>query len=202
MTVYMGKELGLERIQYEVLVLMINNLNTALTAQDALWSTLDADMATLRGVDPIIVTSDHVLPENFYPGHKPSLIEAPTDKYPNICVMAWNSGESSDQGDQYEGNLIDVYIEAMVIDGPFPQAQEFDPTAEDRVNKKVQRMTEAIHNVMISNRTLGGITFEISDSPRVVLTECLRRRAIKGHGEDYYWQMVRFDYSINKISAY
>jgi hypothetical protein len=63
-------------------------------------------------------------------------------------------------------------------------------------------MLEAIHNVMVSNRDLGGFVFEVGTPPRSQVSECFRRRAEKGHGQDYYWQMVRLEYTVNKVSAF
>lgn len=202
MSVLFGKEIGLERIAREALVLLVNNLNTELEAEDAKWVQLDKDLAAELGIKPVSCISNKVKNENFYMGHRPSLIEAPVEKYPNVCAMAYRSAKSGDQGDQYEGHQIRLYIEAMVVDGPYAQAQELDRKGEDLVNRKVQRMTEAIHNVMVSNRTLGGIVLELHDVPSAEVSECFRRRQTKGHGNDYYWQMVRLDYNVNKISAY
>jgi hypothetical protein len=203
MAVLTGKELGLERIAREIQILLINNLNTALDVEDAKWTTLDQELNEALLIPYVKCTSDHVETKNFYVGHKPSLIEAPVE-YPNVSVMAYQNVPSRDQGDQYEGNTITAFIESMVIEGPYPQEPDgaFNREAEDVVNRKVQRMLEAIHNVIVSNRTLGGIVFEITGPPTVIVTECLRRREGPGSGPDYYWQMVRLEYTVNKISAY
>lgn len=203
MSLLLGHEIGMERVTREVIVLLTNNLGAALDTEDAKWVTLDQQLATLLHTDYVKCVSDKPSPENFHPGHRPSLIEAPIEGFPNVSAMAYQSLASSDIGDQYEGSKITLFIEAMVIDGPYdPQTTGFQVQGEDLVNRKVQRMAEAIHNVMISNRTLGGIVFEINDVPIVLVTECMRRREDLGHGADYFWQMVRFEYRINKISAY
>lgn len=203
MTVLLGHEIGMERIAREVIVLLSDNLSAALDAEDAKWATLDQQLAAKLQVEYSSCVSNKVKASNFYPGHRPSLIEASIDKYPNVSAMAYQSVSSTDVGDQYEGSKITLFIESMVIDGPYEsQTTGFSPKGEDLINRKVQRMSEAIHNVMISNRTLGGIIFEISDTPLVMVTECMRRREGLGTGADYYWQMVRFEYKINKISAF
>lgn len=203
MSVLLGDELGLERFAREVLILMIDNLETELGVQDAKWVTLDQELAVKLQMDYVPCNSDPVLPRNFVMGHKPSLIEAPIEKYPNLAVMSYESFPSPDQGDQYFGVTNTLFIESMVIDGPYDQGSPgvFDEYGEDLVNKKVQRMNEAIHAIICANRTLGGYAFEITNPPRSRISDCFRRRDINS-GADYYWQMTRLEYNINKIAAY
>jgi hypothetical protein len=203
MTLLLGAEIGLERISHAAIVLLMANLETELTNEDAKWDTLDQDFALLRGVDYVGCTSDVPLSENFYKGHRPSLIEAPPSRYPNVAAIAYRSVKSTDQGDQYYGHAISLGIEAMVIDGPYPQNADgsFDTDGEDLINRKSTRMMEAINAVFVKNRTMGGIIEEINDPPSTLVSECMRKRGEKGHNDVYYWQLCRLDYTIPKVSS-
>lgn len=205
MSVLVGSELGTERLAQETLLLLVQNLNTALGVEDAKWTTLDKDFSRELHIPGVVCNSDKVDNRDFYKGHRPSLIEAPIDRYPNVSVMSYHSEPSGDQGDQYEGQRIRIFIEAICIDGPYDQNTDgsvFDRNGEDLVNKKTQRMAEAIHAVLIDQRTLGGYAFEIGPPPTVDWSDCMRRRESKGTGQDYYWQMVKLEYTLNKISSY
>lgn len=202
MSVLLGPEIGTERLAREVLVLLIDNLPAALVAEDLKWVTLDSGLATKQGILPTVCTSDQVTSDHFYMGHRPSLIEANIDAYPNVSVMSYRANPSIDQGDQYDGFSVTVYIEAIVIDGPKDQQSPgFDREAEDLVNRKSQRMGEAIHQVMVDNQTLAGYSFQLDTPPTLLITDCFRRRELTSHGDDFYWQMVRLEYTFSKVSS-
>lgn len=203
MALLLGKEIGTERIAYQTLLLLISGLNTALAAEDAKWSTLDLALAQALEIDYIPCTSNQVLKPHYYLGHRPSLIEASITEYPNVAVMADQAMPSSDQGEGYEGFQVRLWIEAMVIDGPYdPQVKGYERDGEDLCNRKSQRMMEAIHNVLVSNRNLTGIVEEITDPPRAFVSDCLVRSEDTSYGSDYFWQMARLEYVVRKVSAY
>lgn len=201
MSVLLGSEVGKERVAREALILLRNNLNDSLVEEDAKWETLDKELAQQLKIPYTKCVSNKVSPNNFYMGHRPSLIESSVDKYPNVAVMTYRGSASQDRGDHYVGYQLTMFIEAMVIDGPYKNNPNFERTGEDLVNRKVQRMEEAIHNVMLSNLTLNGIVDEISSAPNILTTECFRRREETSNGSDFYWQMTRLEYGINKISS-
>lgn len=203
MATLLGKEIGSERIGYETLLLLINNLNDALEAEDVKWNTLDQSLAQAIEIDWIPCTSNPIKKHNFYLGHRPSLIEASIHEYPNVSVMADQAMPSSDQGDWYEGFQIRLWIEAMVIDGPYDQKMKgYERAGEDLCNRKAQRVMEALHNVLVSNRTLSGIIEPITDPPRAFLSNCIVRSEDTSYGSDYFWQMARLEYIVKKVSAY
>ncbi len=203
MAVLFGKEIGTERIAYEALMLLANNLNAAVDVEDAKWTALDQALATKLTIESVPCVSNNVEAKNFFLGHRPSLIEASVEGYPNVSVMADQAMPSADQGDQYEGWQIRLWIEAMVIDGPYdPLFEGYERKGEDLCNRKAQRMIEAVHNVIVSNRTLNGVVEEISDPPRAFLSNCFVRSDETSHGSDYFWQMVRLEYVVRKIAAY
>lgn len=204
-TLLIGKELGIERIAREISVILINNINAELLVEDAKWNTLDSDLAVLRGVPYVPCVSNPVSAKNIHVGHKPSLIKAPVENYPNISVMSYAVNNSPFSPiDQGEINSVTTFIETMVLDGPYPKEDSSDyfiEKAEELVNRKIQRMVEAIHSVIFTRPTLNGLVLGIQKPPRVVITECLiRHETTMDNNNDYYWQMARLEYNINKDS--
>lgn len=197
------KGIGHERITREMLIVMVDNLNTQLGVEDAKWTTLDAELAQKLEIEYVPCLSNKVEKPNFYFGHRPSLIEAPVISYPNVSVYTNRTVASADQGDHMEGFQISVGIEAMCIAGPYQQLHSgFMREGEDLVNKRTQRMAESIHAVVLANRTLTGLVAPIGTPPRVDFSEVFtRNEGIGGQGAMYYWQMVRLEYFVNKVSS-
>lgn len=203
MSILAGTEIGMERIAREALVTLVNELNDAIDVEDAKWASLDAELANKLGLPFRPCKTNHVRKDNFYMGHRPSLIEADFDYYPNVAVMIASAVKGADPLDQLESNRLTMWIEAMAVDGPYTQKHKnFEREAEDLVNRKVQRMAEAIHAVLNSNRTFGGVIFEIEGISNASVSNCERRRNPGGSGDEFYWQMLRLEYTINKISLY
>lgn len=202
MPLLLDKGIGLERISRELLIILASALNAALDVEDAKWQTLDSQLATTLGIDYVPCLSDKLVNHNFYFGHRPSLVEAPIANYPNVSVYANQASPSNDQGDHSEGYLINVGVEAMCIEGPYQQIiTGFNRTGEDLVNKKIQRMMESIHAVVLANKTFNGLIPSIDSPPRVQFSEPMLRRENTSYGADYYWQMVRVEYFIKKVSS-
>lgn len=200
MPLLLGNELGNERIYREALVILAGSLNAELSVQDAKWTTLDKDLAALLQIEYVACTSDKVQPQNFYPGHIPSLIMAPVSAYPNVSVMSDQVVPAPVFGsDHYNGARLPLIIESIVLDGPYTSDDDFHRNGEELVNKKVQRMAEAIHAVIGDNPTLNGLVMPIVDEPRVIFSECFRRSESTSYGADYYWQGVNMTYQVDKV---
>src|SRR4051794_38356702 len=158
MTLVDTTEIGMERIAREGLIVLIETLNDELPNQDAKWAPLDEELATLRGVPYEPIVNELVAPENFYPGHRPSLIKAPIDKYPNVSVMADRAGQAQDDNiDQ-----ISIYNDALVI-----ELMAKSSTSEEEVNSLARRMAEAVNICLMSSRTLRGVVNEFQGVPTV-----------------------------------
>lgn len=192
-TMVSSSTLGLERVARECLIMLMDVLNDELPAQDAAWAELDEDLATRQGIPYVPLTLEPVEPNNFYLGHRPSLIEAPVDKYPNVSVMADRAGPSEsdsmfDHGSEYDLRL---YIELMVR----------SLTSEEEVNARVQRMADAVNICMMSNRTLRGVVTEIDTSPTIAFTEVFIRKERPEYGREWFWQGARLEYVVTKMAS-
>lgn len=198
MAVFEAAEIGMEKIARETALLLIEHINDNIDDIDSLWNTLDQDLATQQGVPYEPCTSDHVRPDKIHVGHRPSFIESDEANYPNLCVMSYESGAGPYRNfDQGEDTSITFYIEGMVKDGPYQPEDPFLEKGEVLVNKKVQRMVEAVHRILSANRTLNGLIDGFEGSPRVTVSDCLRRTNSTEAGTyDFYWSMFRIEYTV------
>jgi hypothetical protein len=181
--------LGLERVARECLIVLMETLNDELPAQDAIWAPLDEDLATRRGVVYEPVTLEPVEIQNFSLGHRPSLIEAPVEGYPNVSVMADRAGQSPyDEIDQMNNYQLRLFIECMVK----------SLKGEEEVNARVQRMTDAVNVCVMSNPTLRGVVYGIDGEPEIQFTEVFPRKERTSYGAEWFWQGSRIEYTVLK----
>lgn len=184
--------IGLEMIARQGLIVLMETLNDELVTQEEIWKPRDEELAEKRGIDFAEITLEPVQPENFYPGHKPSLIEAPLDGYPNVTVEADAAGPStSDLLDQAATYGVSLYVEFMVK----------SVESEEEVSARAQRMLDAINVCMLSNRTLRGVVLEIGDTPNVAVADVFVRKAETSYGDKWFWRGGRLEYAVEKIAA-
>ena len=154
--------------------------------------TSDAEIALLRGQDYVPTVLEPVEPVNFYEGHRPSLINATIEKYPNCSVMANQATPAAldliDQADAYRCNL---FVELMVktIDN------------EETVNRRVQRMAEAVNITMMSDQSLGGVVTAFDGPPVVVVGDVFVRKEKTSYGAEWLWQGARLEYVVRKEAS-
>lgn len=193
-------ELGLERIQRAALLLMVQNLSTAIAAQNTVWSARDATFYSAMGRANPGITVENIAPDNMYPGTIPSLIDAPIENYPNLCSLAYigtPQPSNDDWGEMYSVSLI---IEVMVK----------SIKSEEEVNARIQRTLEAVNSVLKSNdnRRLPegndgeNLVTQISRVPLKTIGEVF----VKHQGTDpnarWYHQGGSLTYQVDKFSRY
>jgi hypothetical protein len=84
-------------------------------------------------------------PENFYEGHRPSLIRAPIDKYPNVARRGLSVQRrilNLPERPHGQFNVL-LYVEIM--------CKSIDD--EETVNKRIVRTVEAVNAVMTDDKT-------------------------------------------------
>lgn len=185
---------GLEEMQRAALIQLFDGINDALDAQESFMADRDAEFAAALGRDYVALELEHVLPENFYTGHVPSLIKAPIDKYPNVCAMTTQATpapgtETIDQGEAYRMIL---YVEVM--------AKSMVSSSE--VNSRVARMAEAANACIMRDSTLGGRIFGFETAPTVLLGDVFARREKTSYGPEWFWQGARMEYTVRKEAGY
>lgn len=192
---------GLETVQIEAFAVLFRDLNTALAQIEAIGQNVrDARISEIIGSPVPATTLEQVdsTPRidspggNFYLGHRASLINAPITQYPNVSVISDDStnfpAAEWDQGNAFRNRL---RVEIMVK----------SEAGEDEVNKRVQRMTDAVNAALMASRDLTGAVGGELTMTRTFIGNVFPRKADTSYGENWYWQGARLDYSITKVAA-
>jgi hypothetical protein len=182
----------LERLQRAGLLLLVKNLNAMIDAINAEWATRDTDFFTAIGRPRQAVVVEHVAPEHFYPGHKPSLMQSPIENYPNCSVMAYQANARSggdDHGQQFDLRFAAEILVRSIVD-------------EEECNCRIQRTVDAVHRVMLTDRTLGGAFHHPwEDFPAVtnISDVFVRYSDENGRGDRWYWQGGRLEFVMREF---
>lgn len=205
MSEIIDKGLGLERLQREAFLALFKQVNNEQAQLNQAWAELDTLLAqeTEREFDPIVLEPVEVF--NFHMGHRPSLVEAPIQRYPNISVMAYQSRpEGAGQIDQMANISNRLFIECMVkspqYEDSLEEVSEGQIESERVVNARIQRLTDAVNNVIQSNRTLNGTVSGIGQHPSVLISDVFVRGEHTSYGQKWLWQGSRLEYEISKLS--
>lgn len=182
---------GMERVEREALIVLLETVNDALPAQIALWEELDQHLADMRGIDYEPTNLEPIPAEHFHQGYKPSLINADIEEYPNIAVICDDAGpsggrEETDQIDNYGLRLI---VEVMV------KADD-----EELCNRRIKRTADAVNICMMSNPTLRGTIHGFESTPSINLSEVFLRKEETSYGPEWCWQGARIEYTVRKES--
>jgi hypothetical protein len=192
---------GQEEIARAMLLQLVDDLPAAITAEAAAWASRDTALEAIlqQGID-LPVAVEQIPTNRMYLGHRPSLIDASVDYYPNLAVMVDGSSQGVDAAlDQVFSIRCTAFVEVMVKAGPYDQ-EDKTGVGEDLVNRRIQRTANAIVNVFnTGQRTLGGLVEEIADPASVRISDVFVRREEKARGPRWFWQGARIDYPVLKI---
>ena len=186
--------IGLEAIQREAFYVLFSGFNNALIQVENFMADSDTKFYATTGRTPPPASIDPVIPDNFHEGHRPSLISAPIDAYPNCCAYVMTAVPAP------ENNLLDhtetyndlLIVELMVRANP--------SEGEDIVNRRCVRSLEAAHLAIMSNKTLNGIVSSIDSAPSVERSEVFTRKERTSYGQEWYWQAGKLEYVVTKDS--
>ncbi len=192
---------GLERLQREVLICLHAGINDEIQVQEDYWDPLDEEYANIfqTRYDPVAI--ERIDSQNFYDGHRPSLIDAPITLFPNVSAMAFQAdpggvGSGTDQAEEF---LRRLYIEIMCKSSPAPADL---PGYEQQVNRRIQRTTDAALTVLMKNRRLNQTVFPLGITPSVRITEVFAGRIDKGSGDRFLWQGSRIELRSGKLTGW
>jgi hypothetical protein len=184
--------IGIEAIQRAAFVQLYHGLNDAIGRANAFMSHSDQEIAVLTSREYFETNLESVDESNFYEGHRPSLINAPIDRYPNCSVMVNQATPAAldlvDQADAYRCNL---FVEVMVK----------GIEDEEEVNRRVHRMVEAANMVMMSDQTLGGVVNSFDAPPVAIIGDLFTRKEKTSYGSQWLWQGARVEYGIRKEAS-
>lgn len=181
--------IGLEIIQREITLVLFDNLNDEISAQETLWELRDKTWNKATGQDIGGTSLEKVKSENFHSGHRPSLIEKlPKENYPNISVMVYTGRPTNMSIDQATNFQIRTDIEIMCK----------SVKSESEVDRRIHRTAEAVHQVLARNESLNKTSIGWENDPTVQITDIFKRREEKGGGKDWYWQAARISYYLTR----
>lgn len=181
--------LGPEFIQRAALFHLFDNLNDALAEIETTMQLYDTEFDTRLSRTTDITVVELIAEENFYEGHRPSLIKAPIDKYPNCAVMVARATPAPDNAlfDQQDSFSEVLSVEIMVK----------SQSSEDEVDRRCKRTVEAVHLTMKRDQTLGGAITGF-DSPSVIFGDVFTRKERTAYGDEWFWQGARLEYPVRK----
>lgn len=187
MSVLNESGVGLELIQLETTKILFENLNKELSVQESKWESRDKEWNRLTGQLPIKTELEHIQPENFHSGHRPSLIETSPERYPNVSVMAYRANPIDGVFDQLSNFNVIIDIETMV-----------KGQSEIEVDRRNHRTVEAVHQVLTRNESLNGTSKGFDNDPLVQLSDIFIRDSQTSHGEKLFWAGARVRYNITR----
>lgn|SRR5574342_622580 len=186
----LSTRLGTEAIQRAAVVVLFDHLNDKIAVMNETWAIEDDIYwaALNRGNEEWFVESFD--DKNFYAGTIPSLINAPIEKYPNLCAICYIAnppGSTDDTGEFYNDLLaIEVMVKSI--------------NSEEEVNSRIQKTLDAIHLTFMDsheNRTLNNTILPLN-APRQTIGDVFIRREKTSVGEKWFWQGGVLEYTLQK----
>lgn len=195
---YTGR-LSMELVQREALVVLFDGLNDMITSMNATWQAEDDALLTALGRGNATWTVEQIANENFYPGTIPSLITAPIEKYPNVCVVCYTANPKISADDLGENYTHVLAVEIMVKSGRFDSNASLTDGIfyEQEVNSRIHKTLDAAHLTLLANRHLNNSIPELP-APNVTVGDLFARREQNGQGERWYWQGGSLIYNLDK----
>lgn len=186
--------IGLEEVQRKAFYVLFDGLNSVLAEMQTEWDRRDETFATRTGREFIRTVLEPIQPENFYEGHRPSLIDADVTSYPNVSVMTPRAvaGVGTDQQDHMEVHRNLLWIECMAK----------SEANEDEVNRRSLRLVEAVHITLMRNPTLEGIVAGFDTAVNANMGDVFTRKQRTAYGPHWFWRGGRLEYAVRKESAH
>lgn len=195
---------GVEVTARAARLLLLDEVNAEIDRQSSAWRAADESLASLGLDDGVGVTDcEHVEARNIYEGSHRSLVAAPPDYFPNVCVQSFVFRPDSPQFDfdQLDAVALVLYAEIMVKSGPVPDGGEV--VHETIVHRRIERTMEAVNAVIMHDRTLRGTCMPLTSLPRGGVgqpTWLKQERA--GAGPRYLWKGARLEYTLQRIANF
>lgn len=197
-------DLQVNKIQRRVAAILWEEYNDELDAIDLVEQANDAAFYQDLDMDPLVISSEHVPIERIYSGHRPSLIEAPISYYPNVSVMTYTATPRTSADDEatWYDELLAVEVMAKCEGDESDINQPLNMQAQDIVNTRVNRMLQAVVNIVQRHDTLDGMVQRIVPAPTINIGVLFVRREEKGRGPRWFWQGARLVYTIEKFATF
>lgn len=187
--------IGLETIQRAAFLRMYQHLNTSITEVSSYWDVSDAALNEFLDLPPTPIVVEPIAPNNFYEGHRPSLIKASIDHYPNISVYGIRATPHAESGSSDHTSIYNnvLYVEIM--------CKATDVEGEGIVNKRLLRTIEAANKVMLDDPSLQGVVTGMSEDVSLNVSDIFVRKEKTAYGPEWLWQGARLEYVLRKDSV-
>lgn len=191
---------GLEVVQVAAWRLLVLNLNAEIDLLETAWAANDTVTASIAGASYTPVTVENVATQDFFRGHRPSVLAAPMDRFPAVAVLCsqsrWDPLLDSDQGESQNISMaIELVVRSAEIAG---ETYEATVKAEDEVNSRCLRTVDAIRNVIARSPSLGGTVAPIATEPTVRILNVAQRRERQTTGALWLIQGARVEYAVER----
>lgn len=192
MTLITEPILGLEKIQRTAFLILFDQLNGAVAQINDFMASDDEDLDVHLGRPYVATVVDPIAAGNFYEGHRPSLIDAAVDSYPNCSVWGVRTQPAAESSslDQISISQTLLYIELMAKAAP--------EEGEGIANRRLLRMVEGVNLCVMSNSTLRGLVNGRESDPIVSISEVFTRKERTAYGPHWFWQGARVEFTVRK----
>lgn len=206
MSLLLDNRIGAEDLQLAIYSQLFQRINDYVAAEETRGQTVvDAALTALNGRVQVPVTLELFDSGSIHFGHRPSMIEAPVERYPSMSVMTYNATPAASNATADYGHSLGLRtaIEAIVKSDGYGIDDEAG-IGEDIVNRRIKRTGEAIHKLMQDYQAPGGLFFPPETPPTIIWGDIFARDS----GEDennqrrYYWQGVRMEYIYLKQTVF
>lgn len=198
----LGSGIEFEQIQRVTLAQIKKFLPEVTKKLQEKWDKKDADFAANANIPFKTVQIPQV--ENFFTGIKPSLLEAPIEMWPSITVYCHNAKASPFQPDQYDENLIPLFIDVLCTHGPIQQDvvhKKDGILAEQALDSQLQRLSDAVQICIKKDPTLGAtITGPIEKPPTIITSLPWAKTEASSGSNVYIYQGKLHEYTVKKDS--
>jgi hypothetical protein len=195
-----SSSISTEAIQRRALTILNSELNSKIDSLSAAWTAADDQFYADLGRTSPGFTVEHIDANNMYAGTVPSLINAPVERYPNLCTIAYIADPKRSNDDWGDNYTIALNVEVMVKSDNF--GDDLSHLGEEQVNSRIQKTLEAVHEVIMDHRSLNNLVEGISAAPRQTIGEVFIRRVENSRGDRWMWQGGVLAYSVDKYVSF
>lgn len=196
-----GYDDSTELIQRAVAALIIEELPQQVALQQIYWQPRDQDWAAITGRPLLPTRITPVDRKNIYVGYF-DMLKAPASVFPAVAVRCFNSVPADDreQADQYDQLELTLVIEVWTAIGPYTD-KDADRSDQEQIDRQLHRLTAAVRNCVIADRSLGNTTMGIRRPPRAIASlPQVTKADSTATGPKFLLQAVELTYAVSALT--
>lgn len=194
-----------EMVQRAAILQIKTNIDAQMEVQENLWEQRDREYAQLMERAYVKTPLAPIEADNFYTGQRPSLVEAPLERWPNVTARCEEAQAFGQQADQYDTFSMSLFVEVLCAVGPGPDPNDpvnDDHDLEDQIDRQSHRLTAAVHCAIRLDPSLGGMIHPIQNPPTITPSLLWTRKGDEapGSGDYYYFQGKQLKYTVTSYA--